>query len=416
MHQPRGARGGERSRRQYFYIHQDYCIQEAWRRFQYDLQREDFRRLDNAGNQRYIDGVAQAYDTYAANWSLLCAELPGLAIVVPVAKGGNKGQGKGKGKQQPAEAKQGGKGQGQQGTPGVANPKAKPQATPKAEQPTATKAPQPKARDTPGTPAVAKATPLGGGGSGSGASSSGGLPVAAPKAEGAAPPAEPKSAAPEPAPAASEEKAPEPTADEPAPLTAAEVLPKEEPELGEVKEEPGEEAKEEEVVKEEAPDDDIDAGAAEAPVVDSVADAAPDDIDTGAAEAPDVDCVEAGDDDGAGPEEPEDVELEAAEDPEGGTAEYTEAVPIDVDQEEAVHSSPAPEAAVDLVQSPASPDFSERAFSEPPERPQPEGRLRTRPRILRPPSDLPPGTYPTVRLDRQGLWILVSPNPGHKRG
>ena len=93
-------RGGERSRRQYFYIHQDYCIQEAWRRFQYDLQREDFRRLDNAGNQRYIDGVAQAYDTYAANWSILCAELPGLAIVVPVAKGGTKGQGKGKGKQQ----------------------------------------------------------------------------------------------------------------------------------------------------------------------------------------------------------------------------------------------------------------------------------------------------------------------------
>ena len=177
-----------------------------------------------------------------------------------------------------------------------------------------------------------------------------------------------------------------------------------------MKEEPGEEEqKTEEVVKEEAPDDEIDAGAAGAPAVDTVADAAPDDIDTGAAEAPDVDCVEAGDDSGAGPE---DAELEAAEDPEGGTDEPTEAVPIDVDEEEAVHSSPAPEAAVGFVHSPASPDFSERAFSEPPERPQPEGRLRTRPRILRPPSDLPPGTYPTVRLDRQGLWILVSPNPG----
>ena len=422
MHQPRGARGGERSRRQYFYVHQDYCIQQASRRYQYDLDRQDFRQLDAAGNQRYINGVAQVYETYGADWSQLCAEVPALAAVVPVAKGGNKGRGKGKGK--PAEPKQAGKGQGQQEAPGVANPKAKPQAIPKADPKLpAAGAPPPKARDTPGTPAVAKATPLGGGESGSGASSSGGLPVAAPKAEGAAPPAEPKSAAPEPAPAASgesdapesapaapdtEEKAPEPTADEPAPLTAAEVLPKEEPELGEVKEEPGEEEqKTEEVVKEEAPDDEINAGAAGAPAVDTVADAAPDDIDTGAAEAPDVDCVAAGDDSGAGPEEPEDAELEAAEDPEGGTD-----VPIDVDEEEAVHSSPAPEAAVEFVHSPASPDFSERAFSEPPERPQPEGRLRTRPRILRPPSDLPPGTYPTVRLDRQGLWILVSPNPG----
>ena len=230
MHQPRGATGAERSRRQYFYIHQDYCIQEAWRRFQYDLQREDFRRLDGAGNQRYIDGVAQAYDTYRADWSLLCAELPGLAVVVPVAKGGNKGRGKGKGKQQqPAEAKQGGKGQGQQEAPGVANPKAKPQATPKAEQPAAGKAPQPKtSRDSPGTPAVAIATPLGGSGS---EPSPGGLPVAAPKpkTEGAAPPAEPKGAAPEPAPAASEETAPEPAADDPAPLTAAEVCQKRNP-------------------------------------------------------------------------------------------------------------------------------------------------------------------------------------------
>ena len=65
------------------------------------------------------------YDTYGADWTRLCAQVPGLAAVVPAAKGGNKGRGKGKGKQQqPAEAKQGGKGQGQQGAPGVANPKA----------------------------------------------------------------------------------------------------------------------------------------------------------------------------------------------------------------------------------------------------------------------------------------------------
>ena len=34
-----------------------------------------------------------------------------------------------------------------------------------------------------------------------------------------------------------------------------------------------------------------------------------------------------------------------------------------------------------------------------------------RPKILKPPSDLPPGTYPTVRVDRQGIWVLVSPAP-----
>ena len=63
------------------------------------------------------------YDTYGADWTYLCAEVPGLAIVVPAAKGG-KGRGKGKGKPQaPAEAKQGGKGQGQQEALGVANPK-----------------------------------------------------------------------------------------------------------------------------------------------------------------------------------------------------------------------------------------------------------------------------------------------------
>ena len=80
-----------------------------------------------------------------------------------------------------------------------------------------------------------------------------------------------------------------------------------------------------------------------------------------------------------------------------------------MDEEAAVHSSPVAE--VVSVHSPASPDLSERAFSEPPERPEREGRLRVRPRILKPPSDLPPGTYPTVRVDRQGIWVLVSPAP-----
>ena len=131
MNQPRGARGGERNRRQQFYVHQDYCIQQAWRRYQYTLGREDFRQLDAAGNQRYSNGVAQVFETYGADWSQLCAEVPALAAVVPVAKGGTKGQGKGKGK--PADPKRGGKGQGQQEAPGTANPKAKPQAVPKAE-------------------------------------------------------------------------------------------------------------------------------------------------------------------------------------------------------------------------------------------------------------------------------------------
>ena len=61
-----------------------------------------------------------------------------------------------------------------------------------------------------------------------------------------------------------------------------------------------------------------------------------------------------------------------------------------MDEEAVVHSSPVAE--VVSVHSPASPDLSERAFSKPP-------------------SDLPPGTYPTVRVDRQGIWVLVSPAP-----
>ena len=86
MHQPRGARGGERSRRQYFYIHQDYCIQQAWRKFQFDLDRRDFRQLDSAGNQRYINGVAQVFETYGAGWSQLCAELPPLRLLFPLPR------------------------------------------------------------------------------------------------------------------------------------------------------------------------------------------------------------------------------------------------------------------------------------------------------------------------------------------
>ena len=34
-----------------------------WRRFRFSLLREDFRRLDQAGNDQYINGVAQVHDT-----------------------------------------------------------------------------------------------------------------------------------------------------------------------------------------------------------------------------------------------------------------------------------------------------------------------------------------------------------------
>ena len=67
-----------------------------------------------------------------------------------------------------------------------------------------------------------------------------------------------------------------------------------------------------------------------------------------------------------------------------------------------------PIAEVVSVHSPASPDLSE-GLSRSPQSAQSE--LRVRPRILKPPSDLPPGTYPTVRVDRQGIWVLVSPAP-----
>ena len=137
--------------------------------------------------------------------------------------------------------------------------------------------------------------------------------------------------------------------------TAADVLPKEEPQLDHlaVKEEPAEEVQ---------------------------------------AEAPEGEVAE--------PTAEEEAVKEEAPDFEGAAEEEQGPTPIDVDEEAAVHSSPVAE--VVSVHSPASPDLSERAFSEPPERPEREGRLRVRPRILKPPSDLPPGTYPTVRVDRQG--------------
>ena len=91
--QPRGSRGGERSQRQAFYIHQDFAIVEANCRFGFALQRQDYRALDAAGNDRYIAGITQVYNSYAATWTLLCRELPALAAVVPVGKGGNKGKG-----------------------------------------------------------------------------------------------------------------------------------------------------------------------------------------------------------------------------------------------------------------------------------------------------------------------------------
>ena len=72
-----------------------------------------------------------------------------------------------------------------------------------------------------------------------------------------------------------------------------------------------------------------------------------------------------------------------------------------MDEEAVVHSSPVAE--VVSVHSAASPDLSERAFSEPPERPEREGRLRVRPRILKPPSDLPPGELGTQTKCRRRL-------------
>ena len=193
------------------------------------------------------------------------------------------------------------------------------------------------------------------------ASSSEGTPVAAPVAKGAAPPAEPKEKPP--AAVASEQPTQEAVASDAQP-TAADVLPKEEPQLDDlaVKEEPAEE------VQAEAPEEEI-----------------------------------------AEPIAEEEAVKEEAPDFEGAAEEEQGPTPIDVDEEAAVHSSPVAE--VVPVHSPASPDLSERAFSEPPERPEREGRLRVRPRILKPPSDLPPGTYPTVRVDRQGIWVLVSPAP-----
>ncbi|CAE7362794.1 unnamed protein product [Symbiodinium sp. CCMP2592] len=353
--QPRGDRGGERRRRQVFYTHQDYAIDQANRLFGFTLPREDFRVLEGGGHQRHLDGIRDIYDSYAADWNRLCQVLPALAAVVPVSKGGAKGAGKGKGKG-----------------------KAKP-------QPTSPATPASGSRDTAGTPARIEATPLTG--AGGAASSTGvGPAVAAPKVEGAAPPAaaaKAEGAAPaageaattEEAPASREAAAPEATAEEEAaePVTASDVLPKEEPQLG------GDD--------DQGPVTDAhDQGdpGSEEPVVAEVAgvkEEAPDDTDAGAAE---------------------DLEVSGVAHAEG---EEEEPVVEECEVDEPVHSSPP----ALVVHSPASPNLSERAFSEPPERPVPEGRLRVRPRILKPPTNLPPGSYPTVRVDRQGIWILVSP-------
>ncbi|CAE7203486.1 unnamed protein product [Symbiodinium sp. CCMP2592] len=353
--QPRGDRGGERRRRQVFYTHQDYAIDQANRLFGFTLPREDFRVLEGGGHQRHLDGIRDIYDSYAADWNRLCQVLPALAAVVPVSKGGAKGAGKGKGKG-----------------------KAKP-------QPTSPATPASGSRDTAGTPARIEATPLTG--AGGAASSTGvGPAVAAPKVEGAAPPAaaaKAEGAAPaageaattEEAPASREAAAPEATAEEEAaePVTASDVLPKEEPQLG------GDD--------DQGPVTDAhDQGdpGSEEPVVAEVAgvkEEAPDDTDAGAAE---------------------DLEVSGVAHAEG---EEEEPVVEECEVDEPVHSSPP----ALVVHSPASPNLSERAFSEPPERPVPEGWLRVRPRILKPPTNLPPGSYPTVRVDRQGIWILVSP-------
>ena len=354
MSAPRGDRGGERKRRQHFYICQDYCISEARRLFGFTLPREDFRELDSHGRDEHIGAIVGTYDNYGCDWSDLCAQVPELAAAVPVSKGGQKGKGKGR-------------------QPTLANPAAKPKAAPIAKQGAAEPAAATGSRDARGTPPQARTESLGGIRAPTSASSSGGPPVAAPVAEGAAPSAEPKEKPP--AAVASEQPTLESVAPDAQP-TAADVLPKEELELDDlvVKEEPAEEA------QAEAPAEEVAEPAAEGETVEE--------------EAPDFDG-------GAADAEIAEPEAEAAE--EEGPA------PIDVDEEAVVHSSPVAE--VVSVQSPASPDLSERAFSEPPERPEREGRLRVRPRILKPPSDLPPGTYPTVRVDRQGIWVLVSPAP-----
>ena len=83
----RGDRAGERKRRQVFYTWQDYAIEEARKRFGYMLSRGDFRQLDGAGRQPYIDAIQQVYDSWGASWRLLCNELPELDRLVAPAKG-----------------------------------------------------------------------------------------------------------------------------------------------------------------------------------------------------------------------------------------------------------------------------------------------------------------------------------------
>ena len=173
MSAPRGDRGGERKRRQHFYVCQDYCISEAKRLFGFTLPREDYRELDSHGRDGHIGAIVGTYDNYGSDWSDLCAQVPELAEVVPTSKGGQKGKGKGR-------------------QPNLANPAAKPKAAPVAKQEAAEPAAATESRDTRGTPPQARTESLGRIRASTSASSSGGPPVAAPVAEGAAPPAEPK--------------------------------------------------------------------------------------------------------------------------------------------------------------------------------------------------------------------------------
>ena len=294
MSAPRGDRGGERKRRQHFYVCQDYCIGEARRLFGFALPREDFRELDSHGRDAHIAAIVGIYDTYGADWTDLCAQVPELAAAVPVSKGGLKGKGKGR---QPTLANPAAKPKAAPIAKGAAEPAAAPKAAPIAK---GAAEPASGSRDTRGTPPQARTGSLGGDRVPTSASSSGGPPVAAPVAKGAAPPAEPKEKPP--AAVASEQPTLESVAPDAQP-TAADVLPKEELELGDlvVKEEPAEEA------QAEAPEEVVAEPAAEG--------------GTAKEEAPDFDGGAA------------DAEAEAAEE-EGPT-------PIDVDEEAVVHSSPS---------------------------------------------------------------------------
>eukprot|EP00439_Symbiodinium_sp_Y106_P000215 s7480_g1.t1 len=150
--------------------------------------RSDFRELDSHGRDAHIAAIVGIYDTYGADWTDLCAQVPELAAAVPVGKGkgrptlANPAKPKAapivKGAAEPAAA------------PNAAEPKAAPIA--KGAAGPASVEPASGSRDTRGTPPKATSGTLGGGRVPTSASSSGGTPVAAPVAKGAAPPAEPK--------------------------------------------------------------------------------------------------------------------------------------------------------------------------------------------------------------------------------